>query len=134
MVNLLPNTAGQRMYCTPFEARKFLASFTDYLVVLRNDASEETYAFIANVIYDNERYSQFRISTATDNPTSGNILLTQSGLYTYTIYGQNSDTNLDPEDASVVGVCEVGACRITDNQVYFDPDYPTIPDNIIYYE
>ena len=69
MVNLLPNTAGQTMYCTPFEARKFLASFTDYLVVLRNDASEETFPFIANVIYDNERYSQFRISTATDNPT-----------------------------------------------------------------
>lgn len=122
------------MYVTPFEARKFLASFTDYLVVLRNDASEETYAFIANVIYDNERYSQFRISTATDNPTAGNILLTESGLYTYTIYGQNSDTNLDPEDASVVGVCEVGACRITDNQVYFNYDSPTVPDNIIYYE
>jgi len=122
------------MYCTPFEARKFLASFTDYLVVLRNDASEETYAFIANVTYDNERYSQFRISTATDNPTAGNILLTESGLYTYTIYGQNSDTNLDPEDASIVGVCEVGACRVTATGTYFDFDNPTVPDNVIYYE
>jgi len=134
MVNLFPNTAGQRMYCTPFEARKFLASFTDYLVVLRNDASEETYAFIANVTYDNERYSQFRISTDLDSPLIGSVLITESGLYTYTIYGQNSDTNLDPEDASVVGVCEVGACRITDNQVYFNFDNPTVPDNIIYYE
>lgn len=122
------------MYCTPFEARKFLASFTDYLVVLRNDASEETYAFIANVTYDNERYSQFRISTALDNPTAGNILLTESGLYTYTIYGQNSDTNLDPEDASVVGVCEVGACRILFDGQAYDFDTPTIPDNVIYYE
>lgn len=134
MVNLLPNTAGQTMYCTPFEARKFLASFTDYLVVLRNDASEETFPFIANVIYDNERYSQFRVSTATDNPTGSSILLTESGLYTYTIYGQNSTTNLDPENASVVGVCEVGACRITDNKTYFDFDNPTVPDNVIYYE
>lgn len=122
------------MYCTPFEARKFLASFTDYLVVLRNDASEETYAFIANVTYDNERYSQFRVSTNSDAPTSGNILLTESGLYTYTIYGQNSDTNLDPEDASVVGVCEVGACRVKPTDTYFDFDNPTVPDNVIYYE
>lgn len=122
------------MYCTPFEARKFLASFTDYLVVLRNDASEETYAFIANVTYDNERYSQFRVSTNSDAPTSGNILLTESGLYTYTIYGQNSDTNLDPEDASVVGVCEVGACRVKATGTYFNFDNPTVPDNVIYYE
>jgi len=134
MVNLLPNTAGQKMYCTPFEARKFLASFTDYLVVLRNDASEETYAFIANVTYDNERYSQFRVSTSSDAPTAGNILLTESGLYTYTIYGQNSDTNLDPEDASVVGVCEVGACRVRATDTYFNFDSPTVPDNVIYYE
>ena len=134
MVNLLPNTAGQTMYCTPFEARKFLASFTDYLVILRNDASEETFPFIANVIYDNERYSQFRVSTATSNPTSSSILLTESGLYTYTIYGQNSDTNLDPENASIVGVCEVGACRIKATDTYFDFDNPTVPDNVIYYE
>ena len=122
------------MYCTPFEARKFLISFTHYLVVLRNDASEETYAFIANVTYDNERYSQFRVSTATDNPTAGNILLTESGLYTYTIYGQKSDTNLDPEDISVAGVCEVGACRVKATETYFNFDNPTVPDNVIYYE
>jgi len=134
MVNLLPNTLTQRMYCTPFEARKFLPSFTHYLVVLRNDASEETYAFIANVEYDNERYSQFRISTATNDPTAGSILLTESGLYTYTIYGQNSTTNRDPEDASVVGVCEVGACRVRPTDTYFDFDNPTVPDNVIYYE
>lgn len=134
MITLRPNQAGQKIYCTPFEARKFLASFTDYLVVLRNDSSEETYAFIPNVTYDNERYSQFRISTATDNPTSGNILLTESGLYTYTIYGQNSDTNLDPDDASVVGTCEVGPCRILFDETPYDFDTPTIPDNVIYYE
>lgn len=122
------------MYCTPFEARKFLPSFNHYLVVLRNDASEETYAFIANVEYDNERYSQFRISTATNDPTAGSILLTESGLYTYTIYGQNSTTNRDPEDASVVGVCEVGACRVRPTDTYFDFDNPTVPDNVIYYE
>ena len=133
MVNLFPNQGGQRMYVTPFEARKFLASFTDYLVVLRNDASEETYAFIANVIYDNERYSQFRISTATDNPTAGNILLTESGLYTYTIYGQTSGSNLDPTDASVVGVCEVGTCKVSDEAAWTIPTV-TIPDNVIYYE
>jgi len=134
MITLRPNQGGQKILCTPFEARKFLASFTEYLVVLRNDSSEETYAFIANVTYDNERYSQFRISTALDNPTAGNILLTESGLYTYTIYGQNSDSNLDPDDASVVGTCELGPCRILFDGQAYDFDNPTIPDNVIYYE
>lgn len=134
MITLRPNQAGQKILCTPFEARKFLASFTHYLVVLRNDSSEETLAFIANVTYDNERYSQFRFSTATDNPTAGNILLTESGLYTYTIYGQNSATNLDPDDATVVGTCEVGPCRILFTGQAYDFDNPTIPDNVIYYE
>jgi len=135
MITLRPNySIRQKILCTPFEARKFLASFTHYLVVLRNDSSEETLAFVGDVTFDNERYTQLQIRTNTDDPTNGNILLTESGLYTYTIYGQNSDSNLDPDDATVVGTCEVGPCRILFDGQAYDFDTPSIPDNVIYYE
>ncbi len=135
MITLSPNQATrQKILCTPFEARKFLASFTNYLVVLRNDSTEKTYAFVGDVVYDNERFTQFQIRTNTDDPTNGNVAITESGLYTYTIYGQNSATNLDPTNATVVGTCEVGPCRILFGETAYDFDNPTIPDNVIYYE
>ena len=56
-----------------------------------------------------------------------------SGLYTYTIYGQNSSTNKDPNDASVVGICEIGPARFEGSRAWNIPTLD-IPDNIIYYE
>jgi hypothetical protein len=61
------------------------------------------------------------------------VLITESGLYTYKIWGQNSPTNLDPADASVVGICEVGPCRVSDEPAWTIPAV-SIPDNVIYYE
>lgn len=133
MIHLAPNAISNRVYVTPFEARKFLAAFTDYLMVLKNNATEEEYALILNVVVDNERYTTGSIATDTDDPENSEILLTESGLYTYTIYGQNSSTNLDPTDASVVGVCEIGACKVSDEAAWTIPTV-TIPDNVIYYE
>ena len=133
MIHLAPNALSNRVYVTPFEARKFLAAFTDYLMVLKNNATEEEYALILNVVVDNERYTTGSIATDTDDPENGEILLTESGLYTYTIYGQNSATNLDPTDATVVGVCEIGACKVSDEEAWTIPTV-TIPDNVIYYE
>lgn len=133
MIHLAPNAISNRVHVTPFEARKFLAAFTDYLMVLKNNATEEEYALILNVLADNERYTSGSLPTDNDDPENGEILLTESGLYTYTIYGQNSSTNLDPTDASVVGVCEIGACKVSDEAAWTIPSV-TIPDNVIYYE
>lgn len=117
----------------PYQARKYLSTFTTYLMVLRNDATEEETFFIPEVEEDNERYTRIGLPTNSDAPLDGNIRLNESGLYTYKIWGQNSTTNLDPEDATVVGICEVGACKVSDELPWTIPTI-SIPDNVIYYE
>ena len=133
MIHLVPNSNSNIVYVTPFESRKFLAAFTHYLMVLKNQATDEEFALILNFSVDNERYTKADLPTSTDDPINGEILLTESGLYTYTIYGQNDNENLDPTDASVVGVCEIGACKVSDEAAWTIPTV-TIPDNVIYYE
>ncbi len=133
MIHLIPNSNSNIIYVTPFESRKFLAAFTQYLMVLKNQATDEEFALILNFSVDNERYTKADLPTSTNDPVNGEILLTESGLYTYTIYGQTSNENLDPTDASVVGVCEIGSCKVSDEAAWTIPTV-TIPDNVIYYE
>ena len=133
MIHLQPNTGNQTIFASPFQARKFLASFTNYLLILTNVATEETFAAILVVGVDNERYSSFRFWTDSLDPEDGKVLLRESGLYTYEIYGQNSTTNTDPTDATVVGLCEIGPCKVADSAAWDIPEV-TIPDNVIYYE
>ena len=131
MIYLSPNSSSNVVYVTPFEARKFLASFTHYLLELTNDATKETHYAVPTLDYDNERYTQFDLPTDADAVTS--VLITESGLYTFRIWGQNSASNLDPSDASVVGLCEVGPCRVAASAAWTIPSVD-IPDNVIYYE
>ncbi len=133
MIYLSPNSDSNTVRVTPFENRKFLPAFTYYLFVLVNQATKEQFECIFNVEYDNERYTQAALPTNNDDPVNGEILLTESGLYTYTIYWQNSDSNLDPTDASVVGICEIGPCKVSDEPAWTIPNV-SIPDNVIYYE
>lgn len=131
MIHLLPNSATNTVNVTPFEARKFLSAFTYYLLELTNQATQEKHYAVPVLTYDNERYTQFDLPTNSD--TLNAVLITESGLYTYKIWGQNSATNLDPADASVVGICEVGPCRVSDEPAWTIPAV-SIPDNVIYYE
>jgi hypothetical protein len=131
MIHLLPNSATNTVNVTPFEARKFLSAFTDYLLELTNQATQEKHYAVPVLTYDNERYTQFDLPTNSD--TLNAVLITESGLYTYKIWGQNSAANLDPADASVVGICEVGSCRVSDEPAWTIPAV-SIPDNVIYYE
>ncbi len=133
MVHLQANTSPQTAYFTPFSARKFMPTFTRYLLVLTNDATKDTTSCILNVEVDNERYTRAALPTDNPDPVNGEVLLKESGLYTYAIYGQTSETNLDPTDASVVGVCETGVLRVTAEAAWNIPDV-NIPDNVIYYE
>ena len=133
MIHLIPNSNSNIIYVTPFESRKFLAAFTQYLMVLKNQATDEEFALILNFSVDNERYTKADLPTSTNDPVNGETLLTESGLYTYTIYGQTSNENLAPTDASVVGVCEIGSCKVSDEAAWTIPTV-TIPDNVIYYE
>ena len=133
MIHLTPNAAQNIVFVSPFEARKFLDSFTHYLMIFKNNATEKQHACILSTVIDNERYTRADSPTNNDDPAGGSVLITDSGLYTYTIYGQNSSNNKDPNDASVVGVCEVGPCRVSADAAWTIPEV-TIPDNVIYYE
>ena len=102
-------------------------------MVLESEADNSKYYFLPTIDEDNERYTRIGLATNRNEPTDGSILLTKSGLYTYKIWGQNSATNLDPTDDSVVGICEVGACKVSDELPYTVPSI-NIPANVIYYE
>jgi len=113
--------------------RKDFAVFTNYLVLFQSMASKEDYYFIGNVDTDNARYTTLEVYTNEDSRTSGKVLLTESGLYTYKVWGQNSSTNLNPTDDAVVALLEQGTLNVAGATGYDIPDI-TIPDNIIYYQ
>lgn len=134
MIYLQPNTAGNVIYLTLKERDKELGAVTDYLVVLTHAITLEKYYLIASVNETNERYTKITLGTDTDSPTSGSILLTETGQYLYDVYGQNSDTNLDPTDDVVEGLFELGTCTVRNSlATYYD--VPVINDqtDVIYY-
>jgi hypothetical protein len=133
MIRLLPDTASQAIYVSPFQARKYLATFSNYLIEFKSQATSATFIVVLNVVSDNARYTSATIGTHKDNATAGDIKITDSGYYTYRILGQNSSTNLDPQNASVVGECEVGILQIIGADAWTIPDI-SIPNNVVYYE
>lgn len=133
MIRLQPDTAGQTIYVSPFQARKYLASFTNYLIEFKSQATSEAFILILDVVNDNDRYTSATIGTNVDTPITGGIKISDTGLYTYRILGQTSSTNLDPKDASVVGECEVGVLQIIGAEAWTIPDI-SIPNNVVYYE
>lgn len=88
---------------------------------------------IGNLDADNKRYTALIVYTNEDAPTTGKVLLTESGQYTYKVWGQNSSTNLDPTNAAVVALIEEGTLSVSGETGYNIPAI-TIPDNIIYYQ
>jgi len=134
MITLLPNSSTEQFfYLTLQEAKKDFDTFTNYLVEFRSLSSEEEFYFIADVVTDNARYTKISINTDADQPTAGHILLTESGQYSYRVWGQNSTTNLDPTDSRVVAMIERGTLTVTGETGYTIPSI-SIPDNVIYYQ
>ena len=134
MITLLPNSSTEQFfYLTLQEAKKDFDAFTNYLVEFRSLSSEEEFYFIADVVTDNARYTKISINTDADQPTAGHILLTESGQYSYRVWGQNSTTNLDPTNAAVVAMIERGTLTVTGETGYTIPSI-SIPDNVIYYQ
>jgi hypothetical protein len=83
----------------------------------------EKLAQVVVVINENERVTKIRLTT---------VGLLDAGRYHYEVYGQNSDTNTDPTDASVVGKVEEGLMILSNGTNYFDVSTPTIPVDVIY--
>jgi hypothetical protein len=134
MIHLNPNSATeQTIYLTLQEMKKDFDAFTNYLVLFQSMASREDYYFIGDVATDNARYTALSIFTNLDDPTNGNILLEASGQYFYKVWGQNSTTNVDPTNASVVALIEEGTLDVTGEVGYNIPTI-NVPDNVIYYQ
>lgn len=113
--------------------KKDFDTFTHYLVIFTSMASKDRLFMIGNVVTDNARYTKLSVFTNQPLASSGRVLLTESGQYTYAVYGQNSSTNLDPTDASVEGLIERGTLTVTGETGYTIPTI-SIPDNVIYYQ
>jgi hypothetical protein len=129
---LQTNTASQTLLLSLEEGVLLLPPFTDYLLVIQNEITLQLFPVIPIVIDSNERITTLSISTDSDEPDEACVLITQSGRYNYIIYGQNSSTNLDPEDAVVVGELKRGFIEFTALTEYFDQPNLTIPNDIEY--
>lgn len=124
MIYLLTDTANQTARLTLNEGRSYYTtSFTHYLLVLTYEMTGETLAQVVDVIDENERITTIELTTAT---------LVDAGRYRYEVYGQNSSSNTNPTDASVVGLVEKGLFELTDGTNYYDVSSPTIPVDVIY--
>jgi hypothetical protein len=124
MIYLSTNTANQTCIFTLKESHEFYQlAFDYYLIVLEGANSKQQLAQVLDVITDNERYTKVHIDT------NG---LTVAGQYYYTIYGQTSPDNTDPNDSSIVGKLEVGTIVLVNDTDYFDEVTTTIPNTIIY--
>ena len=124
MVYLNTNTANQYAWLSLDEGRAYFnVAFTNYLLVMTYEMTGEELAQVVEVIDENERVTKIRLTT---------VGLVDAGKYKYDVYGQNSDDNLDPTDASVVGLVERGSMILQDGTIYFDVSSPTIPVDVIY--
>ena len=122
------------MYCTPFQRRKdYGTTVTHYLFVLESLQTDKEYYFIANVQQDNARYTEVLVSTDSDQSLNGKILATESGQYSYIVYGQTNATNLSPKGSVIVGELERGLMTLTGENSWVTPTL-AIPDNVVYYE
>ena len=126
MIYLTTNTANQTVFLSLDEARQYYATaFTHYLIIItheENSTTGEELAQVATIVLENVRITQLTVTT---------VGLTLAGRYRYVVYGQNSSTNIDDEDASIVGIVEIGYLELTDNGTYYDVVETTTANDII---
>ena len=112
---LTKNTAAQLLYLTLKEGELLLANtYTDYLLELTNEQTLEKLYAIPTQIAQNDRYTTIEIGTNANTPLSASLLINYPARFSYIVYGQNSNTNLDPADAVVEGVIQMGYLIVED--------------------
>ena len=115
MIYLLKNTAAQLLYLSLKEGELLLANtYTHYLLELTNEQTLEKLYAIPTQIAQNDRYTTIQIGTNANTPTSASLLINYPARFSYVVYGQNSSTNLDPTDAVVEGVIQIGYLIVED--------------------
>jgi len=128
IMNILnTNTANQTIRLTLDEGRQYFSTaYTHYLLVLTHEENSTTgtdLAQVPTIVAENQRITTLTMTT---------IGLTLSGRYRYEVYGQNSSSNLNPSDDSVVGLVEIGWLDLVDATQYYDVPNITIQDDVIY--
>lgn len=130
---LQTNTASQTLLLSLKEGvLLFDTTYTDYLLVIQNEITLETFYVIPAQISENDRVTTLSISTNDDDPTNGSIYVVNGGRYNFIIYGQNSTTNLDPQNAVVVGEIKRGFIQMETLINYYDQPNIIIPSDIEY--
>lgn len=127
MIYLEANTSNQLIRLSLDESRQYFATaFTNYLFILQheeNSTSGVDLKQVATIIGENQRITILNVTTAS---------LTLAGRYRYYVYGQNSAINLNPTDASVVGLCQIGLSMLSDGSIAFDVQSIPILNDVIY--
>lgn len=122
-LRLLTDTPDQTVILTLDEGRQlYPETFTHYLFILtreENTSGGLDLAQVAEIVSENQRSTSLLITTEP---------LTSPGRYRYDVYGQNSDSNIDPLNASVVGLVERGMGDLRTGDAPFEENAGTIPD------
>jgi hypothetical protein len=130
---LQTNTASQTLLLSLKEGSLlFATTYTNYLVVIQNEITLETFYVIPSTISENDRITSLAISTNDDDSTNGSILVVNGGRYNFIVYGQNSDTNLDPTSGDVVGEIKRGFIQFETVVNYYNQPNIVIPSDIEY--
>lgn len=130
---LQTNTASQTLLLNlKSGSLLFATTYTNYLVVIQNEITLETFYVIPSTISENDRITSLAISTNDDDSTNGSILVVNGGRYNFIVYGQNSDTNLDPTSGDVVGEIKRGFIQFETVVNYYNQPNIVIPSDIEY--
>lgn len=122
MIYLQPDTPNQVAFMTLSEGRNSLpSSYSDYLMVLRHMGNGTMHYIILGIVSENDKWSQVTIDTTG---------ITLSGDYEYQVYAQNSPSNIDIGDASVVGEVERGIINLASSITYIESPTIVIPENV----
>lgn len=133
MLYLVTNTPNQSAYLTLKEGALLLGTtYSHYLVKLVSEVGNSEFILIPAVINESDRITEILLGTDTLDAVNGSVLILKSGRYSYYIYGQNSATNLDPNDVSVVGLIEQGLAELTDSNNLYTSPAASISEDIVY--
>jgi hypothetical protein len=132
MIYLQANTPVQSLFLTLKEGALIFGECSNYLIKIANQSTLKELFVIPLIVEETDRISHLLIGTNFDDPLNASLEVLTTGRWHYTVYGQNSATNLDPEDASVLGVYEIGYLYIVKQESFYtDPALP-IPTDIEY--
>jgi len=132
MIYLQANTQGQSLFLTLKEGALIFGECSNYLMKILNQSTLQELYVIPLIISESERISELVISTNINDPINASIEVLTSGRWHYTIYGQNSSSNLDPNDISVLGIYEMGYLQIIKPESFYSDPSLSIPSDIEY--